>query len=186
LSNPKQHTTDILKRHSQPGHEAAGELLPHIYDELKRVAGAHFRNQAKDHTLQPTALIHEAYVRLVDHEDVGWKGRSHFVAVASKAMRQILIDHHRQKQAEKRGGNWKRWSLSGAELDSNRDVDFGDLEDALVDLKSLDEGQANVVDLRFFGGLKMEEIAHVLGVSMTTVEGDWRHAKAWLRDQLKS
>lgn len=165
---------------------AAEELVPHVYSQLRALAGGIFRQQAPDHTLQPTALVHEAYLRLVDAEQVDWKSQSHFKAVASKAMRQILIDHHRRRNAAKRGGDWERCTLSGLGNDlPQEDVEFLALHEALTQLQELDERQARVVELRFFSGLNMEEIAHVLEVSKTTVEGEWRHARAWLSRQLR-
>lgn len=158
-----------------------------IYGELRAIAGAIFRGHDAGHTLQPTALVHEAYLRLAETESREWESRHHFLAVASKAMRQILIDHHRKKNAQKRGGGdgWERITLSGLEIGaSTPEVELLSLDEALRKLEALDPRQAQVVELRYFGGLTVDETAAVIGVSRTTVEGEWRHARAWLTREL--
>jgi RNA polymerase sigma factor (TIGR02999 family) len=166
----------------------AEELMPLVYDELRRLARGYMSRETPGHTLQPTALVHEAYLRLVDTSQVSWQGRTHFFAVGARVMRRLLIDHARGRGRQKRGGDWHRVTFSGAlphmaekELDLNQVLG---LNDALERLTELDERQATVVELRFFGGLTVPEVAHVLGVSQRTIEGDWTHARAWLKREL--
>ena len=164
---------------------AVDRLLPAVYNELRELAGRIFQGQPKGHTLQPTVLLHEAYVRLVDHSRAGRLGRTHFLNVAAMAMRQILADHARRRRAAKRGGGWGRITLDRAEAGSWRSqIDVLALDEALTELARLDERQARIVELRFLAGLTVEEAATVLGVSTRTVELDWRQARAWLRKQL--
>ena len=164
---------------------AAEELLPLVYDELRALAGSLFRQQSTGHTLQPTALVHEAYLRLVGQQRVEWKSRAHFMAVAAKAMRQILVNHAIAKKADKRGGDWGRVTLSeAAEPSREPDVDLEALNDALRRLETLDDRQVRIVEMRYFAGLTMEEIAHVLGLSLSAVEKDWRMARNWLKREL--
>ena len=165
--------------------DVAKKLMPLVYDELRALAQKYLRSERPEHTLQPTALVHEAFLRLVDQSRVDWKGRTHFYAVGAAAMRRILIDHARGRGRNKRGGDWRRVVLDGVETPpSLKDVDSTALHDALETLAKLDEQQARIVELRFFGGLKVDEVAHFLGVSKRKVEGDWAHAKAWLRSAL--
>ncbi|MCC7293584.1 MAG: sigma-70 family RNA polymerase sigma factor [Phycisphaerales bacterium] len=161
------------------------ELLSRVYEELRAQARAFLDGRCPGNTLQPTALVHEAYLRLVGNQDIKWEGRSHFVAVAAKAMRHVLADHARARRATKRGGEWGRVSLSGIGTDG-REVTFDalDIHEALEKLAALNERHARIVELRFFGGLTEEEAAQVLGVSERTVRGDWRLCRAWLRQQL--
>lgn len=168
---------------------AADQLLPLVYAELRALAASHLRRQRHDHTLQPTALVHEAFLRLIDQAAANWKSREHFYAVAALAMRQILADHARRKRAVKRGGGgaWQRVGIEQA-LDAalpGADLDIVALDDALQALATLDARKHKVVELRFFGGLSVDEVADVLGVSKTTVESDWRAARAWLNVELK-
>lgn len=160
--------------------------MPLVFDELRRLARSFFASQRPDHTLQPTALVNEAYVKLVGQEGAAWSGRAHFFAVAAKAMRQILINHAESKQAVKRGEGWHRVTLAAADpKSSSREVDLLVLNEALAALEALDERQARVVELRFFGGLTVDETAAILGVAPRTIELDWRMAKAWLAGRLK-
>lgn len=170
-----------------PDGRLSTELLPRIYEELRAQAGAFLNGQRPGHTLQPTALVHEAYLRLIGNQDIKWEGRSHFVALAAKAMRHVLADHARARRAAKRGGEWGRVSLSGIGTDG-REMTFDalDIHEALEKLAELNERQARIVELRFFGGLTEEEAAKVLGVSERTVRGEWRLCRAWLRQQLGS
>jgi len=155
-----------------------------VYDELRRAADACFRGQPADHTLEPTALVNEAYIRLAKRED-GFSDRSHFFAVAVTAMRQILVDHARRRAAAKRGGGWRRVTLSGAVVPgASREVDLLDLEQALTKLSELDERKARVIELRFYGGLTIDEVAALLEVSAITVNRDWWTARAWLQREL--
>jgi RNA polymerase sigma-70 factor, ECF subfamily len=167
---------------------SAEELFPLVYDELRRLAGFYMAREKAGHTLQPTALVHEAYLRLVDQTRTGFKGRTHFLAVGAQVMRRLLIDHARKRGAAKRGLGWRRVTLgpgleaSTAEALSSEEL--LSLDAALNRLAELDEREARIVTLRFFGGLNVEEVAEAVGVSKRTVESDWRHARAWLRVEL--
>ena len=167
---------------------SAKELMPLVYDDLRRRAELYMRRERPGHTLQPTALVHEAYLKLVDQSRVNWRGRTHFFAVGANIMRRLLIDHARGRRREKRGGDWQRVTLAeplpvfkGAGLDTE---ELLSLNSALEKLAGLDERQATVVELRFFAGLNVEETAHFLGVSKRTVEDEWVHARAWLKRAL--
>jgi RNA polymerase sigma factor (TIGR02999 family) len=164
---------------------AADRLLPHVYDELHDLAARLMGRERPDHTLQPTALAHDAYLRLIDQSRADWKCRAHFFAVAAETIRRILVDHARKHRAAKRGGDGQRIDLSAAErgIEGNR-VDLLALDEALGRLDRLNERQRRVVDLRYFGGLSIDETALVLGVSPATVKADWHLARAWLRQQL--
>ena len=171
------------------GDAAAGDrVLELVYRDLRDRAAGYFRNVRSDHTLQPTALVHEAYLR-VSAGDIAWKDRSHFLAVAAKAMRYVLADHARRRHTEKRGGAaapWERVTLCGIGSDGgDRIIDALDLEGALVELGAANERLARIVELRFFAGLTVEEVAQILGLSPRTVELDWRSARAWLRNRLR-
>ena len=162
--------------------EAVRQLMPLVYDELRALAEKQLRSENAGHTLQPTALVHEVFMRLVEQSRVNWKGRAHFLAVSAQAMRRILVDHARTRGRVKRGGDWRRVVLDDQLAPpSLREVDSVALNDALETLATLDEQQARIVELRFFGGMSVAEVAHVLGVSKRKIEGDWTHAKAWLR-----
>lgn len=163
----------------------AAQLLPIVYDELRRLAANYLRRERQGHTLDPTALVHEAFLKLVDQSRVDWQGKTHFLAVSAEAMRRILIDHARSRKRSKRGKDWRRVAFDHvvSEL-AILDTDIVDFRDALEKLASLDSRQARVVELRLFAGLSIEEIATVLGVSKRTIEGDWTHAKAWLRAEM--
>ncbi len=164
---------------------AAEELFAVVYADLRRVAAAYLGRERKGHTLQPTALVHEAYCRLVDAENLGYSDRHHFYAVAARAMRRILVDHARKRKAAKRGGGASRVPLDRLpELPDERDAWLAALDDVLADLERLDARQAQVVELRFFGGLTIQETAATLGVSHATVERDWKVARAWLAREL--
>ncbi len=165
----------------------AAQLLPIVYNELRNLAANYLRRERKGHTLDPTALVHEAYLRLVDQSRVDWQGKTHFFAVSAEAMRRILIDHARTRKREKRGKDWRRVAFDHvvSELEI-LDTDLIDFRDGLEKLAKLDSRQARVVELRLFAGLSMEEISTVLKVSKRTIEGDWTHAKAWLRAEMSS
>ncbi len=169
------------------GDEKALETLSRaVYDELRRLARNYMRGERPGHTLDATALVHEAFVRIIDWKSVEWKSRAHFFAVASQMMRRILVDHARARRNLKRGGEWKQLSLSAVEfLPENRRTDLLDIDEALETLKRVDARKAKVVELRFFGGLTVEETAAVLDVSSDTVLNDWRFAKAWLLRELE-
>jgi RNA polymerase sigma factor (TIGR02999 family) len=158
-----------------------------VYHQLRAVADGYFRRQPSDHTLQPTALVHEAYLRLVKEPAEGWSGRAHFFAVASKAMRQILINHAKRREAKRHGGGWNRLTLNEALTPAPQpEVDLIALDEALGELTKLSERMGRIVELRFFGGLTVDDVALVLKVSKRTVEGDWEMAKAWLSRHLRT
>ena len=176
--------TGLLERMQGGDERASGQLVPFVYDELRRLAGHYMRGERDDHTLQPTALVHEAYLKLTDQRSVQWAGRTHFVAVAATAMRRILLDHARRHRAEKRGGGRKATLVDKLAIAKEREIDLIALEQALVRLAVIDERKARLVELRFFGGLNIEETAAALDVSPTTVKRDWRFARAWLQREL--
>jgi RNA polymerase sigma-70 factor (ECF subfamily) len=165
---------------------ALEKLMPLVYAELRQLAERHFRKERRGHTLQPTAVVHEAYFRLIDQTRVTWKNRGHFLAIASQAMRRILIDHARGRGAEKRGGEVEKVTLDVAiaSPEPAREVDILALDEALERLKALDGTQAQIVELRFFGGLTIEETADVMETSPSSVKRDFRSAKAWLFREL--
>ncbi|HEX5602536.1 MAG TPA: sigma-70 family RNA polymerase sigma factor [Pyrinomonadaceae bacterium] len=165
--------------------EALDELMPIVYDELRRQAARYLRRERAGHTLQTTALIHEAYVRLVDQRRVQWQNRAHFFGIAGQMMRRILVDHARTKKRVKRGGSDVKISLADATvLVQEQDLDVVALDEALTRLAEIDEQQSKVVELRFFSGLTVEETAEVMGISPATVKRDWSMAKAWLHREL--
>ncbi len=190
-SDPKSLATEIICGLSGAGNAdpaTAEELFPVVYDELRRLARGYLNRETPGHTLQPTALVHEAYLKLVDQKRADWKGKTHFYAVGAKVMRRLLVDHARERGALKRGAGWQNVSISealdplgGEALDREQLLD---LDSALEQLAEIDEREARVVTLRFFGGLTVEQVAEVVGVSKRTVENDWRHAQAWLRLRL--
>lgn len=161
------------------------DLLTIAYDELRSIAAGVLGRKSDGDTLQPTALVHELYLRLAKRNDCQWQDRAHFLATAAKAMRQILIDHARRKRADKRGGGWRRVTLSKTlDLAPVIDMDLVTLDDALESLAQLHERQARIVELRFLAGMTIPEVAHVLEVSEKTVKDDWRMARAWLMQKL--
>lgn len=175
----------LLRRASAGEQAALEQLFARAYDELHGIAEAHFREQRAGHTLQPTVLIHEAYLRMVGAERLELRDRSHFFALASKVMRQLLVDHCRRRRAAKRGGDRERLTLAATPSPEPTDVlDVLDLDAALSRLAALDERKARVVELRFFGGLEVPEVAAALDVSARTVEADWAMARAWLKKEL--
>ena len=179
--------TEVLTRVGRGEKSAAAALLPLVYDELRALAGSYFRRQRPEHTLQPTALVHEAFVKLAGHTNAGWQSRAHFFAVAAKAMRQILADHARRKKAAKRsGGRQNRVTLSGllTPTTDESQVDLIALDEAMANLAKLSSRQGRIVEMRFLAGLCEDEVAHVLGVTPRTVQRDWRMAKAFLRCEL--
>jgi RNA polymerase sigma factor (TIGR02999 family) len=172
-----------------PAREGLGRLYPVVYDELRRLAGALMRDQKSGHTLQATALVHEAYLRLVDQSRVRSESRAQFFSVAAKAMRSVLVDHARRKGARKRGGGWHRITLDGqvgTQRDPRQEIDLEvlDLHEALERLAAKDERMSRVVEMRVFAGLSVQEVADVLNVSKRTIDSDWRVARAWLGDQM--
>lgn len=186
--NDSNNITQILQAWSDGNQSALDELLPLIYDELHRQAARYLKKERTDHTLQPTALVHEAYLKLIGQENVRWQNRSHFFAIAANAMRRILVDYARTRNREKRGGALENLPLDDALHISAKDktIDLVALDEALNELEKFDERQAKIVELKYFSGLTNEETAEVLGVSNVTVRRDWNLAKAWLYQQIKS
>ncbi|HYX20246.1 MAG TPA: sigma-70 family RNA polymerase sigma factor [Thermoanaerobaculia bacterium] len=182
----KGEVTRLLVAWNAGDREAVERLMPLVYAELRRIAERQFRRERAGHTLQPTAVVHEAYFRLVDQTRVTWKNRGHFFAIAAQAMRRILIDHARAREAHKRGGREERVTLDLgiASAEPADDVNVLALDEALVRLKALDEPQARIVELRFFGGLSIEETAEVLETSASSVKREFRSARAWLFREL--
>jgi RNA polymerase sigma factor (TIGR02999 family) len=167
--------------------DAAAQLIPLVYDELHRVAEHHLRLERPNHTLQPTALVHEAYLKLVSQRDADWQNKTHFCAVASQAMRRILVDYARGRLRAKRGGNPSKLPLEDVFVVApDRCDELVALDEALERLAALDARQSRVVELRFFGGLTVEETASVLGISPKTVKREWSVAKAWLYGEMKA
>jgi RNA polymerase sigma-70 factor (ECF subfamily) len=187
-SDPRQTVTRLLV--DGPGGAApveAGQLVPLVYDELRAIAHRYFQGERRDHTLQPTAVVHEAYVRLVDESRVDWQGRTHFRAVCARAMRRVLIDYARARKRDRRGGGAKPLLLETSDLaDPLTTLSPIELSDALDKLAQLDQRQATIVELRFYGGLSVDEVAATLSISKRTVEAEWTHAKAWLRVALQA
>lgn len=180
-----EEVTQVLRELSD-GHETAPErLMPLVYNELRRLAAGYLERERPEHTLQPTALVHEAYIRLVDWKNVSWQNRAHFFALAAQVMRRILVDHAREKKAEKRGGRLARLALEEAvSFPQQRDVDLIALDDALKELALIDPTQSKIVELRFFGGLTIEDTAETMKVSPATIKREWAMAKAWLHKRI--
>ncbi len=177
--------TQVLAELRRGEAHAASKLLPLVYDELRRLAGQYLRDEMAGHTLQATALVHEAYLRLVDQTEADWQNRGHFFAVAAQAMRNILVDHARSRRAAKRGGDRRKFSLDEARgLSLEADEYLLALDEALKKLGALDAQQSRIVELRFFAGLTLEETAQVLGISPKTVQRDWLMARGWLHREV--
>lgn len=182
---PSGEVTQLLSdaRGGAPG--AHDQLFAIVYAELRKIAANYMRRERADHTLQATALVHEAYMQLVDQTRVNWQSRAHFFGVAAQLMRRILVDHARNQGAQKRGGNAQVLSIDDSiGMAAVSEVAFDELDEALNRLQVLDADQAKIVELRFFGGLTVEEVAEVMGVSTATIEREWRMARAWLHQQL--
>ena len=186
MSQSTDNVTKLLLDLSGGDRSAVDLLLPVIYDELRKLAANYLRRERPDHTLQPTALVHEAYLHLVDQTRVNWQNRAHFFGVAAQIMRRLLIDHARKHNAEKRGQDYEKLSLDeNIDRSVERSGDLIALDDALNALATFDEQKARLVELRYFGGLSIEETADVMGVTPTTVKRHWRLAKAWLYGELQ-
>jgi RNA polymerase sigma factor (TIGR02999 family) len=182
----QKEVTHLLFEWSKGNSAALDQLMPVVYQELHKIASSYLRRERLDHTLQPTALINEAYLRLIDQNLPEWQSRAHFFGVAARLMRQILVEHARRHQAAKRGGQEQKVSLDEVVLFSkDRSADLVALDDALTALAAFDERKARVIELRYFGGLSVEETAEVVGISAPTVNRDQRFAEAWLERELK-
>ena len=177
--------TNLLIELSDGKREVVDEILPLIYGELKRIAANYLRRERSDHTLQPTALVNEAYIKMIDITQVSWQNKAHFIGVAANQMRRILVDHARNHNAQKRGGEFQILTLN-EEIDKadEESTDLIALDDALNELAKMDPVKAKIVELRYFGGLSTTETAEVLGVSPITVKRHWKLTKAWLYGQL--
>jgi RNA polymerase sigma factor (TIGR02999 family) len=184
---PSTHNiTLMLKQLNEGNQDVVSELVPLLYDELRRLAATYLRRERGDHTLQPTALVHEAYLRLVDQKEVHWQNRSHFFGIAAQQMRRILLDYARSHKAAKRGGLAGKLSLEQVMVAAHDNSgDIVALDETLSRLEAIDSQQAKIVELRVFGGLTVEEVAEVLSISPATVKRDWSMAKAWLTRELK-
>jgi RNA polymerase sigma factor (TIGR02999 family) len=178
--------TQMLLELTDGNKDVVNQILPHIYDELRRLAGSYLRRERSDHTLQPTALVHEAYMKLIDQNRVKWQNRAHFFGIAAQVMRRILMDHARKHTAEKRGGDVELLPLEEEILIVSHDKssELLALNDALDELAKMDPDKAKIVELRYFGGLSIEETAEVMEVSVPTINRHWKMAKAWLHSQL--
>jgi RNA polymerase sigma-70 factor, ECF subfamily len=183
-TNPSSASVPQLLREWTRGDERARDaMVPFVYDELRRLAASYLNREAPGHTLQPTALVHEAYLRLIGQQQVDWSNRAQFLGLAAIMMRRILVNHARDRHAAKRGGHAQRVPLSDVDIVSTpQDIDIVNLDHALERLGGLDARKARIVELKFFGGLTTAEIAEVLRISPATVERDWAFARAWLYD----
>jgi RNA polymerase sigma factor (TIGR02999 family) len=189
LHNRRMPDGDFTQLLQELGGSGAGilpEALPRIYDDLRRLAGHYLGRERGDHTLQPTALVHEAYLKLADQDRVHWRNRSHFIGVAAQLMRRILVDHARAHHAGKRGGHATRVPIEDDMVAApDAGLDLVDLDTALTRLAALDPRQARIVDLRYFGGLSVEETADALELSPATIKREWQLARAWLHRELQ-
>ena len=186
MTTPAKGVTELLVLWRQGDRDAQESLMALVYDDLRRRAAGYLRRERAGHTLQPTSLVHEAYLRLVDQDRVVWQNRAHFLAIAASMMRRVLMDHGRRQKAGKRGGAGTRVTLDEAFSQvSPRGLDLLALDGALSELAALDEQQARIVELRAFGGLGVEETAEVLGISAATVKRHWAFALAWLQRRLR-
>jgi RNA polymerase sigma factor (TIGR02999 family) len=185
-TSDRDEITRLLQAAGNGAQDAVNHLLPRVYEELRHLAGSCLAGERFGGTLQATALVHEAYLRLVGQETVGFAGRTQFFAAAATVMRRILVDHARAKRRQKRGGDAVRVTLDEALASyESAGADVSDLDAALTSLAEIDPRKARLVELRFFAGVSMEEAAEVLGVTQRTAERDWRFARAWLHDRLK-
>jgi RNA polymerase sigma factor (TIGR02999 family) len=178
------HVTELLQQWVAGDEKALGILVPLVYQELRRLAHHHLKSERVDHTLQSTALVNEAFLRLNGGNPVPLQNRAHFIAIASRLMRQILVDYARSRQAIKRDGGPRIVFDDRAEIPLTKDAEFVALDQALDELAHLDERQAKIVEMKFFGGLSAQEIADVLGISLATVERKWATARIWLRREM--
>jgi RNA polymerase sigma factor (TIGR02999 family) len=177
--------TQLLLDWNAGDQHALAELMPLVYAELRQIAARQLRRERSDHTLQATALVHEAWLRLVQTERLTWQNRAHFLGVAAELMRRVLVDHARRRSAGKRGSGETRLSLNEAiDVAQPREINLLALDDALTSLAALDPRQSKIVELKYFGGLEIEEIAEVVGISPATVKRDWQWARAWLHREI--
>jgi RNA polymerase sigma factor (TIGR02999 family) len=187
-----ENVTQLLLKWGNGDLQALDDLMPLVYAELRRLARNYLRKERPGHTLQPTALVNEAYLKLVDQRNARWQNRAQFYGVAAQLMRRILVDHARQHHAAKRGGSGRQrlsitsaGQLAGKRLATDPPLDLLELHEALEELAKMDPQQARIVELKFFGGLSIDETAEVMGIGHATVERDWKMARAWLRRKLE-
>jgi RNA polymerase sigma factor (TIGR02999 family) len=186
-SGPPGGVTQLLIDVSKGDERAIDELLPLVYDEMRRLAAAYMSRERGDHTLQPTALVHETYLKLIDQRKVDWQNRAHFFGLAAEIMRRILVNHARDKRAGKRGGGAQKVSLSvAADAPEKSDLDVLALDEALERLAAIDKRKARVIELKFFGGMTSKEISEILQISDATVEREWSFARAWLFEAIEN
>jgi RNA polymerase sigma-70 factor (ECF subfamily) len=191
MQNPDS-ITQLLVNWSEGDQKALDTLMPLVYSELRRLASNHLRRERQNHTLEPTALVNEAYLKLIDQRNARWQNRAQFYGVAAQLMRRILVDHARQHKAAKRGGSDQQrlsitsaGQLGGKKFSSEPAIDLLALHEALNELAEMDPQQSRIVELKFFGGLSINETVEVLGIGHATVERDWKMARAWLRRKLE-
>jgi RNA polymerase sigma factor (TIGR02999 family) len=181
----REAVTQMLNAWGKGDQKSLDKLLPLVYDELRRLAASYLRRERPDHTLQPTALVHEAYFRLIDQREVSWQNRAHFFGIAAQIMRRILVDHARSHLYAKRGGGAQKLSLDEVIcLPDQKEVELTALDEALNKLEAIDPRQSRIIELRYFGGLSIEATAEVLGISSATVKREWSMARAWLHRQI--
>lgn len=178
-----QPVSELLAQWRAGDEESLRRLIPMVYQELRRLARYHLRRERPDHTLETTALVHEAYLCLMKQQPIDFDNRAHFFGVCANLMREILVQHERRRRATKRGAGYKV-TLDGMEIPERRSLDLIALDDALYELTKLDPQQGRIVELRFFGGLSIEETSHVLGISPATVKRHWTTARVWLHDEI--
>jgi RNA polymerase sigma factor (TIGR02999 family) len=187
MTSSTHQITQLLKGWGNGDQAARDELIPLVYEELRRMAHQHMRKERPGHTLQTSALVHEAFVRLVDQREIQWQNRAHFFGIAAQMMRRVLVDHARSRHYAKRGGDARQVTLDEvAMVSAERAADVVALDDALIRFAAIDQRKSQIVELRFFGGLSIEETAAVLAVSAGTVMRDWTLAKAWLRREMST
>jgi len=185
MTAPPHQVTQLLRQWSEGDENALARLMPLVHDELHRLAHQHMRRESAGHVLQTSALINEAYLRLVDQPQIRWQGRAHFFGISARLMRHILVDEARKRNAAKRGGSFIQVPLEEANtIVQEQSANVAALDDALQRLEAIDERQGKIVELRFFGGLSIEETAEVLKISPGTVMRDWTFARAWLRNEM--
>lgn len=179
--------TRLLQDYEKGNREAMDEVFPLVYEELRRLAASRLRGERGDHTLQPTALVHEAYLRLIEQHSASWRNRAHFFGLAAEMMRRILVNHALGKNRVKRFGNQTKIALDEAlDFAKTQEIDVVELDEALNELEKFDLRQAKIVELKFFAGLTTAEIAEIVEISDSTVKREWRIARAWLRDRLRT
>lgn len=181
----REEITAILQAINSGSSNAPEQLLPLVYDELRRLARSYMKSERPDHTLQATALVHDAYIRLVDWENVSWQNRAHFFSVASGVMRNILVNHAIKRKAQKRDFGQRMELTEDISFGDSRELDLVALNEALESLAKIEPRQEKIIEMRFFGGLSINETAHVLGISSATVKREWAIAKTWLYRRLK-